>query len=88
MWQQQELSPRLRIMMKTERFIIFWTSVIENGVVKNIKHISSMNMRMAREVKGCSNEVLKKIIKKSDFENTLILSPPRMWKNNVTEGYD
>ena len=28
--------------------------IIENGQVKNIKHISSLNIRISREIKGCS----------------------------------
>lgn len=31
--------------------------IIENGQVKNIKHISSLNIRISREIKGCSKKV-------------------------------
>ena len=37
--------------------------IIENGQVKNIKHISSLNIRISREIKGCSKKVLKHVIK-------------------------
>ncbi|MBR4111217.1 MAG: hypothetical protein IKK43_06010 [Clostridia bacterium] len=57
------------------------TCIIEDNKVKNIKYISSLNIRVAREVKECSNTVFKYISKKNDFENTLIISPPRMRKN-------
>ena len=30
--------------------------IIENGQVKNIKHISSLNIRISREIKGCSKK--------------------------------
>ena len=63
------------------RIGISGTCIIQDGQVKNIKYISSLNIRVAREVKECSNTVFKYISKKNDFENTLILSPPRMWKN-------
>ena len=36
--------------------------VIENGIVKTIKHIGSINIRVAREVIGCSNKLMKEII--------------------------
>ena len=38
------------------------SAVIENGKIINIKHITSLNFRIAREVKGCSLKILDKII--------------------------
>ena len=64
------------------RIGIAGTCIIEDGKVKNIKYISSLNIRVAREVKDCSSNIFKIIARKSNFENTLILSPPRMWENN------
>ena len=50
--------------------------IIENGQVKNIKHISSLNIRISREIKGCSKKVLKHVIKnKNQINNTIIISP-------------
>ena len=37
--------------------------IIENGQVKNIKHISSLNIRISREIKGCSKKILQHVIK-------------------------
>ena len=58
--------------------------IIENNKVKNINHISSLNFRIAKEIKGASNRLLKYIL---DLENnsiytTLIVSPPGVRKNN------
>lgn len=53
--------------------------VIEDGKIKNIKNISSMNIRASREVIGCSNKIIEKIFHKEDVLNTLIVSPPRIW---------
>ena len=53
------------------------TSVIEGEKIKNIKYISGLNIRVAREVKGCSNELLD--ILNEELGNTIIISPPRMW---------
>lgn len=52
--------------------------VIENGRVSNINYISSLNFRIAKQIKGCSNKLLKYVL---DLENnniytTLIVSPP------------
>lgn len=52
--------------------------VIENGKISNINYISSLNFRIAKQIKGCSNKLLKYVL---DLENnniytTLIVSPP------------
>lgn len=57
--------------------------VIENGKIKNIKYISSLNIRIAREVKDCSKNALRKILKNNFFENTLIISPPGVGKTTM-----
>lgn len=59
--------------------------VIQNGKIVNINNISSLNFRIARQVLGCSNELLKYII---DYENntiynTLIVSPPGAGKTTI-----
>lgn len=59
------------------------TSVFLNNEIKNIKYISSLNIRIAREIKGASDDVLKKIIKNNIFENTLIVSPPGCGKTTI-----
>lgn len=64
------------------RIGISGTCIIENEKVKNIKYISSLNIRVAKEVKECSESLFKYIIKKDEFKNTLIISPPRVWENN------
>lgn len=58
--------------------------VIEENKVININYISSLNFRIAKEIKGCSNKLLKYVL---DTENnnvytTLIVSPPGVRKNN------
>lgn len=60
--------------------------VIENNKVTNINYISSLNFRVAKEIKGASNKLLKFVL---DLENnsvytTLIVSPPGVRKNNDT----
>ena len=52
--------------------------VIENNNVTNINYISSLNFRVAKEIKGVSNKILKYVL---DIDNnivytTLIVSPP------------
>lgn len=57
--------------------------VLSNGEVKTIKNISSLNIRICNEVKGCSNEVIKYIVNKNKVNNTLIISPPKCGKTTM-----
>ena len=52
--------------------------VIEDNKVSNINYVSSINFRIAKQIKGSSNKLLKYVL---DLENnsiytTLIVSPP------------
>lgn len=51
------------------------TVVKENGI-NTIRNISSLNFRIAREVKGCGKDALKYVFEKGEVLNTLIVSPP------------
>jgi len=58
--------------------------VIENNKVLNINYISSLNFRIAKQLIGVSNKILKYIldIDNQTIYNTLIVSPPGSRKNN------
>lgn len=68
---------------------IVGTAVIENDKVININDISSLNFRIAKEIKDVSVPILKFIldVKNNTIYNTLIISAPRMWKNNTFKRY-
>ena len=51
-------------------------TVIENGKIIQLSDISSLNLRIAREVRGCAQGVIDSVIMK----NTLIISPPACGK--------
>lgn len=57
--------------------------VIEKNKVVNINYISSLNFRIARQVIGCSNKMLKYVLKNEDniIYNTIIISPPGARQN-------
>ena len=59
--------------------------VIENGKITNIKYISSLNFRIAREVFNCSTKVLNEIIdiENKTIYNTIIASPPGKGKTTI-----
>ena len=61
------------------------TAVVENGKTINLKYVTSLNFRIAREVLDCSNRILGEII---DVENnniftSLIVSPPGKGKTTI-----
>lgn len=57
--------------------------LIENGEVKNIKHISSMNIRISHEILNCADAILPYITRNKQICNTLIISPPRCGKTTL-----
>lgn len=59
--------------------------VIENGNITNIKYISSLNFRIAREVLNCSTKVLREIIdiENKTIYNTIIVAPPGKGKTTI-----
>ncbi len=52
--------------------------IVEGGRVSNINYVSSLNFRIAKEIKGCSNKILKYVldVEKNSIYTTLIVSPP------------
>lgn len=58
-------------------------TVIEAERVKNIKHISFINIRLSHQVKGCADKVIPYIILEKRVCHTLIISPPRCGKTTL-----
>ena len=59
-------------------------AIVENGKVENIKHISSLNIRISKEVLNCSDKVMDHIIKgPTKINNTIIISPPQCGKTTL-----
>ncbi|WP_250277678.1 stage III sporulation protein AA [[Clostridium] colinum] len=56
--------------------------ILEDNSIKTIKNISSINIRIAREVKGCSNHILK-YINVPNIKSTMIISPPNCGKTTL-----
>jgi len=58
--------------------------VLNGDTVKNIKDVSGLNIRISREITGCSSKVLKYIISsEKQVYNTLIVSPPQCGKTTL-----
>ena len=69
--------------------------VIENEQIKTMKYISSMNIRIAHQVIGCSKGVMPYLVSREKVYHTLIVSPPGCGKTtllrdiirNLSNGY-
>ncbi|AKN34019.1 stage III sporulation protein AA [Clostridium carboxidivorans P7] len=57
--------------------------VIEKDEVKTIKSIASLNIRICREVIGCSDPLMDFIIKNNNVINTIVISPPKCGKTTL-----
>lgn len=57
--------------------------VIQDGNIKNIKNINSMNIRVARQILGSADKLMPYMIKAGEFSNTLIVSPPGCGKTTI-----
>lgn len=49
---------------------------VENGKVKNLRGLSSLNIRLAHAVPGCGEAILGELLRNRTFPSTLILAPP------------
>lgn len=67
------------------RIGITGNTVIENEKIVNIKYISGMNFRIARQIIGASNNILKHVLnlENNNVYNTLIVSPPGSGKTTI-----
>lgn len=59
--------------------------MIENCKIVNVNYISSLNFRIAKQIIGCSNKILKYVIDSGNntIFNTLIVSPPGAGKTTI-----
>ncbi len=58
-------------------------TIIEAERIKNIKHISFINIRLSHQIKGCGDKVMPYIINDNTIYHTLIISPPRCGKTTL-----
>lgn len=59
--------------------------VMEKNQIINVNYISSLNFRIAKQIKGCSNKILKYILdmENNTVFNTLIVSEPGAGKTTI-----
>ena len=59
--------------------------IIEDDIIKGMKHISFINIRLAHQMKGCADPVIPYLVnqKSCGIYHTLIISPPRCGKTTL-----
>lgn len=60
-------------------------AIMKDGKIANMNYISSLNFRIAKQVIGASNKVIKYIINEQEnsIYNTLMISPPGVGKTTI-----
>ncbi|MEZ3486455.1 MAG: stage III sporulation protein AA [Lachnospiraceae bacterium] len=58
-------------------------AIVEDGRVRNLRYISSVNLRMSHEVTGCADQIFPYIVDGQRVCNTLVVSPPRCGKTTL-----
>lgn len=59
------------------------SAVMEQGKIQTIRDISSISIRISREYKGISKEILPQLMGEGEFSNTLLLAPPGKGKTTL-----
>ncbi|KRE98312.1 stage III sporulation protein AA [Paenibacillus sp. Soil766] len=60
-------------------------TILDQGQVKQIRDVSSFNIRIAREIQGVGQEILPHLVDQSmgNIHHTLIISPPQQGKTTL-----
>lgn len=81
---QEQICQGYVILPTGDRVGITGNAVENNGKITHLAYISSMNIRIAREIKDCSIPVLPWVIRdETQIWNTLIISPPGRGKTTL-----
>lgn len=57
--------------------------LLEHGKVKNLKQISSLNIRISHEILNCADKLFPHVTYNKQMYHTLIISPPRCGKTTM-----
>lgn len=80
---QEELKNGFITLKGGHRVGISGKVIIEGSGIKVLRDISGLNIRIARQVKGCADKIIKFIINNSSIYHTLIISPPNCGKTTL-----
>lgn len=79
----EEIKRGFFTMQGGHRIGVVGKTVCEQGKVTAMRNISGVNIRIAREKKGCAKKMLSYIREGAELHNTLILSPPGTGKTTM-----
>lgn len=57
--------------------------ILEEGHVRNFQYISSINIRVCHEIRGCADRVFPMVLENGQLCNTMIISPPGCGKTTL-----
>ncbi len=80
---EEELKQGFITVKGGHRIGIAGQAIMEHGKLKAIQNISSLNIRIAREVIGCADRLMPFLICKQRVISALIISPPRCGKTTL-----
>ncbi len=58
-------------------------AVLEGGEIRTLRQINALNIRIAREIKGCASRILPFLMEGGTFCHSLIVSPPGCGKTTL-----
>lgn len=79
---EEEIKQGFLTLKGGHRVGIVGRTILEENRIKTVRNISSLNIRIAREVKGCGMSLVKKIYS-DGIKHTLIASPPGCGKTTL-----
>lgn len=80
---QQDINNGFVTMPGGHRIGVVGEVVLNEGRIKNIKNISSMNIRIAKEYIGISDKIINAVISEEKINNCIIVSPPLCGKTTL-----
>lgn len=80
---EEEIRRGFFTMQGGHRIGIVGKTVCEQGKILAMRNINGLNIRIAREKKGCARKMLSYIREGEEIHNTLILSPPGVGKTTM-----
>ena len=58
-------------------------AILEGGEIRTLRQINALNIRIAREIKGCASRILPFLMEGGTFCHSLIVSPPGCGKTTL-----
>lgn len=80
---QNDINNGFVVLQGGHRIGICGEVVMQDGKIKNVKNINSMNIRVARQIIGAADKLMPYIINNNEVKNLLIISPPGCGKTTM-----